>query len=45
MLATTPEGDAYTFDQYTRMLADTGFQRPSIHPLPASTNQTMIAAK
>jgi ubiquinone/menaquinone biosynthesis C-methylase UbiE len=45
MLATTPEGDAYPFDEYTRMLADTGFQRPSIHPLPASMNQAVIATK
>jgi hypothetical protein len=45
MLATTPEGDAYTFAELTRMLDDAGFQRPSIHPLPASMNQAIVAAK
>jgi ubiquinone/menaquinone biosynthesis C-methylase UbiE len=45
MLATTPEGDAYTFAQLAHMLADAGFQRPEIYPLPASVNQTIIAAK
>ena len=29
MLGTTPEGDAYTFDEYRRMLADAGFQHPA----------------
>jgi predicted O-methyltransferase YrrM len=45
MLATTPEGDAYTFEEYAEMLAQAGFQEPAIHPLPASTNQAIIARK
>jgi ubiquinone/menaquinone biosynthesis C-methylase UbiE len=45
MLATTPEGDAYTLDEYVQMLAEAGFQRPSMHPLPASVNQAVIAVK
>jgi SAM-dependent methyltransferase len=45
MLATTPEGDAYTFDEYANMLAQAGFQRPAAHPLPASVNQVLVAVK
>lgn len=45
MLATTPEGDAYTFDEYAAMLAEAGFQKPTIHALPASMNQALIAVK
>jgi hypothetical protein len=45
MLATTPEGDAYTFAEYAAMLAEAGFQEPKAHPLPASMNQALIATK
>lgn len=45
MLATTPEGDAYTFDEYADMLSKSGFQKPTAHPLPASVNQALIASK
>ena len=45
MLATTPEGDAYTFDQYAAMLEQAGFQKPTAHTLPASMNQALIAVK
>jgi len=45
MLATTPEGDAYTFDEYTAMLAEAGFQKPTAHSLPASVNQAVISVK
>jgi ubiquinone/menaquinone biosynthesis C-methylase UbiE len=45
MLATTPEGDAYTFEEYAGMLAQAGFQPPTAHPLPASINQVLIATK
>ena len=34
MLATTPEGDAYTFAEYEKMLARAGFQSPEAHSLP-----------
>ena len=34
MLATTPEGDAYTFAEYEQMLAQSGFVSPEAHPLP-----------
>ena len=45
MLATTPEGDAYTFDEYVAMLAEAGFQKPTPHSLPASMNQAVISVK
>lgn len=45
MLATTPEGDAYTFEELADMLAKAGFQKPTAHQLPASVNQTLIATK
>jgi predicted O-methyltransferase YrrM len=34
MLATTPEGDAYTFPEYQEMLGRAGFAPPETHPLP-----------
>jgi hypothetical protein len=45
MLATTPEGDAYTFEEFASMLAEAGFQKATAHSLPASVNQAVIAAK
>jgi len=45
MLATTPEGDAYTFAEYSDMLARAGFNAPLMHSLPASMNVAVIARK
>jgi ubiquinone/menaquinone biosynthesis C-methylase UbiE len=45
MLATTPEGDAYTFDEFSAMLRESGFQKSEIHPLPASVNHVVLAEK
>jgi len=45
MLATTPEGDAYTFAEYSDMLAQAGFTAPIMHSLPASMNVAVIATK
>ncbi|HHY84818.1 MAG TPA: methyltransferase domain-containing protein [Verrucomicrobia bacterium] len=45
MLATTPEGDAYTFDEYSGMLAQAGFPPPQAHTLPASINTVLLAKK
>jgi 2-polyprenyl-3-methyl-5-hydroxy-6-metoxy-1,4-benzoquinol methylase len=45
MLASTPEGDAYTLAELADMLAKAGFQKPIAHELPASVNQAVIAAK
>jgi predicted O-methyltransferase YrrM len=45
MLATTPEGDAYTYAEYTDMLAQSGFKSPALHNLPASMNVAVIASR
>lgn len=45
MLATTPEGDAYTFAEYADMLAKAGFKAPAQHALPASMNVAVVAKK
>ena len=45
MLATTPEGDAYTFAEYSDMLAQAGFNPPTVHTLPASMNVAVVARK
>src|SRR5947208_10236970 len=45
MLATTPEGDAYTLAEYSDMLAQAGFNPPAMHSLPASMNVAVIARK
>jgi 2-polyprenyl-3-methyl-5-hydroxy-6-metoxy-1,4-benzoquinol methylase len=45
MLATTPEGDAYTYEECAGMLAKAGFQKPAAHALPASMHQALIAAR
>jgi len=43
MLGTTPEGDAYTFSEYQRMLADAGFRDPELHPLPPTAESAVVA--
>jgi SAM-dependent methyltransferase len=43
MLGTTPEGDAYTFNEYRRMLADAGFHDAELHPLPPTAQCAVLA--
>ena len=43
MLGTTPEGDAYTFAEYQRMLVVAGFRGASLHPLPPTVQSAVIA--
>jgi cyclopropane fatty-acyl-phospholipid synthase-like methyltransferase len=45
MLGTTPEGDAYTFEEYRQMLADAGFREAALHPLPPTAASAVIATK
>jgi ubiquinone/menaquinone biosynthesis C-methylase UbiE len=45
MLATTPEGDAYTFGEYADMLALAGFKAPTAENLPASVNTVVLATR
>jgi cyclopropane fatty-acyl-phospholipid synthase-like methyltransferase len=44
MLATTPEGDAYTFPEFEEMLRRAGFAPPAAHPLPPIST-AIIASK
>jgi len=44
MLGSTPEGDAYTFDELRTMLVDAGFQAPTAHPLPHSAETAVLAS-
>lgn len=43
MLGTTPEGDAYTFAEYLRMLTEAGFHGASLHPLPPTAQSAVLA--
>jgi precorrin-6B methylase 2 len=43
MLGTTPEGDAYTFAEYTRMLTAAGFRGAQLYPLPPTAQSAVIA--
>ncbi len=43
MLGTTPEGDAYTLDEYQKMLGDAGFQEVTLHPLPPTAESAVVA--
>lgn len=41
MLATTPEGDAYTLAEFHQMLERAGFKSPESHPLPPAATAIM----
>jgi predicted O-methyltransferase YrrM len=43
MLGTTPEGDAYTFGEYQKMLADVGFHDAEAHRLAPTAQSAIIA--
>lgn len=45
MLSSTPEGDVYTFAEYSRMLRDAGFHGFALHPLLPTTASAVIATK
>jgi 2-polyprenyl-3-methyl-5-hydroxy-6-metoxy-1,4-benzoquinol methylase len=42
MLATTPSGDAYTFDEYRSMFNEAGFPQVSARPIPMSPHTVVI---
>ncbi|MCS6287810.1 MAG: methyltransferase domain-containing protein [Nitrospira sp.] len=44
MLATTPEGDAYTFKEYDRMFRAAGFARTELHPVAGSLEQVLVSS-
>jgi ubiquinone/menaquinone biosynthesis C-methylase UbiE len=45
MLGGTPGGDAYTFPELERMLANAGFARSEMHQLPPSIQQVVVSYK
>ena len=45
MLAGTPGGDAYTFDEYQGMLRRSGFQSATLHELPPSPQRVILATR
>lgn len=45
MLATTPEGDAYTLNEYKEMFRAAGFFRTELHSLPGSVEQMLLSLK
>jgi 2-polyprenyl-3-methyl-5-hydroxy-6-metoxy-1,4-benzoquinol methylase len=45
MLAMTCAGDAYTFSEYERMLGSAGFRSITLHGLPPTPQQVVLAVK
>jgi precorrin-6B methylase 2 len=45
MLASTPDGDAYTFSELERMFRNTGFHSIEMHEMPPSMHRAVIATK
>jgi len=45
MLATTAQGDAYTFAEYQGIFAAVGFSRNEFHALPPTTQQAVVSYK
>lgn len=43
MLATTAQGDAYTFAEYQQIFSRAGFARSEFHPLPPTPQQALVA--
>ena len=43
MLGTTPNGDAYTYDEFKRMLSNAGFLRSELRPLVSNFQQMIIS--
>jgi hypothetical protein len=44
MLGSTPAGDAYTFGEYQKMLADAGFSGATHVPIGPNPNSAVLAA-
>lgn len=45
MLASTPSGDAYTFDEFDRMFKNAGFSKNEIHEIPQVVQQLIVSQK
>jgi len=45
MLAGTDAGNAYTYSQYEKMLANAGFVKTTLHPVPEMPKQVLHSEK
>ena len=45
MLATTPEGDAYTVAEYSKMFADAGIVNTEVRPLSVARGRALVSRK
>ena len=45
MLVGTDAGDAYTFSEYEKMFANTGFAKTTLHPVTGTPQQVLISEK
>ena len=45
MLATTPRGDAYTFEEFDRMFKNAGFVKNEIHSMEPGIEQLIVSRK
>jgi ubiquinone/menaquinone biosynthesis C-methylase UbiE len=45
MLVATDAGDAYTYSEYQKMLADAGFTKTELHAVPDSPQHVVVAVK
>jgi 2-polyprenyl-3-methyl-5-hydroxy-6-metoxy-1,4-benzoquinol methylase len=45
MLATTPDGDAYTFEEFDRMFRGAGFRSVELHEIPPALERVVIGNK
>jgi len=45
MLASTPEGDAFTFQEFEQMFNNAGFQSPEIHDIPPSPERVLVGTR
>jgi ubiquinone/menaquinone biosynthesis C-methylase UbiE len=45
MLASTPDGDTYTFPELERMFRNTGFRSAELHEIPPSMQRIVLATK
>jgi precorrin-6B methylase 2 len=43
MLAGTDSGDVYTFSEYEKMFANTGFRKTTLHPVPDMPQQVLVS--
>lgn len=45
MLAGTPSGDAYTFEEFDRMFKNAGFAKNELHEIPPAIQQLIVSQK